>query len=341
MAGQRHVVVHRGRGAEQGLARGSEVNRCKLKPGAAASIKCTSDIHSSAPNHIILTTAPRPSSSLVRKPRPCFARLELGDNIKMVLGPSAQYFLIHLPSATTVSFTVSTRPLHALSTSTKTFRSALSTFPILTLIKHVLRVLLVSFALLINLTKVEDVLRSPIANAYAEIWPILGPFGGFVKLLSEKTDWWVLVLISLGITYTCMRKDYVGTSASFLLGISGKRSNRRAEESLVVLQGLGIQTSTSSRYFFTSATTTFIPTTQIQDIVIHEAFKGLEVRFYLAVIVEGATEVVVVFPVGLSLARLMHECMEADSRLQTLLPRRDILEEVWRGSRKCLYSGIR
>jgi phosphatidylinositol N-acetylglucosaminyltransferase subunit H len=36
---------------------------------------------------------------------------------------------------------------------------------------------------------------------------------------------------------------------------------------------------------------------QIQDIVIHEAFKGLEVRFYLAIIVEGATDVVVVFPV--------------------------------------------
>ena len=69
------------------------------------------------------------------------------------------------------------------------------------------------------------------------------------------------------------------------------------EESLLVLQGLGIQTSTSSPFFLTSPTTTFIPTTQIQDIVIHEAFKGLEVRFYLAVIVEGATEVVVVFPV--------------------------------------------
>ena len=69
------------------------------------------------------------------------------------------------------------------------------------------------------------------------------------------------------------------------------------EESLLVLRGLGIQTSTSSPYFFSSSTTTFIPTTQIQDIVIHEAFKGLEVRFYLAIIVEDATEVVVVFPV--------------------------------------------
>ena len=84
------------------------------------------------------------------------------------------------------------------------------------------------------------------------------------------------------------RSDYMKRSA-----------NCSQEESLLVLQGLGIQTSTSSPYYFMSSTTTFIPTTKIQDIVIHEAFKGLEVKFYLAVIVEGATEVVVVFPVCL------------------------------------------
>jgi phosphatidylinositol N-acetylglucosaminyltransferase subunit H len=92
------------------------------------------------------------------------------------------------------------------------------------------------------------------------------------------------------------------------------------EESLLVLQGLGIQTSTSSPYYFVSPTTTFIPTTKIQDIVIHEGFRGLEVRFYLAVIVEGATEVVVVFP--------------------NLLPRLDVLQEVWRGARRCLYANV-
>ena len=64
-----------------------------------------------------------------------------------------------------------------------------------------------------------------------------------------------------------------------------------------MLQGLGVQTSTSSLFFLLSPTTTFIPTTQIQDIVINEAFKGFEVRFYLAIIVIGAPEVVVVFPV--------------------------------------------
>ncbi|KAI5305884.1 hypothetical protein KEM56_002993 [Ascosphaera pollenicola] len=34
----------------------------------------------------------------------------------------------------------------------------------------------------------------------------------------------------------------------------------------------------------------------IQDIIIHEAFRGFEVRFYLALIVEGESEVKVVFP---------------------------------------------
>jgi phosphatidylinositol glycan class H protein len=65
-----------------------------------------------------------------------------------------------------------------------------------------------------------------------------------------------------------------------------------------VIRGLGVQTSTSSSMYWSSAATRFIPTTQIQDIVIHEAFKGFEVRFYLAIIVEGERDVVVVFPVG-------------------------------------------
>lgn len=71
------------------------------------------------------------------------------------------------------------------------------------------------------------------------------------------------------------------------------------EESLLVLRGLGVQTSTSSSSYFAPATTRFIPTTQVQDIVIHEAFRGFEVKFYLAIIVEGESEVVVVFPVWL------------------------------------------
>lgn len=69
------------------------------------------------------------------------------------------------------------------------------------------------------------------------------------------------------------------------------------EESLLVIRGFGIQTATLSSTYLSTAATRFIPTTQIQDIVIHEAFKGFEVRFYLAVIVEGEPDAVVVFPV--------------------------------------------
>ena len=43
-------------------------------------------------------------------------------------------------------------------------------------------------------------------------------------------------------------------------------------------------------------------------------------RFYLAVVVEGEEDVVVVFP--------------------NLLPRRRIIEKVWRGARACLYEPI-
>ncbi|KAF2095766.1 hypothetical protein NA57DRAFT_68043 [Rhizodiscina lignyota] len=90
------------------------------------------------------------------------------------------------------------------------------------------------------------------------------------------------------------------------------------EESLLVLRGMGVQTSTSSSTYLAPWATRFIPTTAIQDIFIHEAFKGFEVRYYLAIVVEGEEDVVVVFP--------------------NLLPKRKILEEVWRGARNCLYE---
>jgi len=69
------------------------------------------------------------------------------------------------------------------------------------------------------------------------------------------------------------------------------------EESLLVLRGLGIQTTSSASTYLSTASTRFIPTTVIQDILIHEAFKGFEVRFYLAIVVEGEEDLVVVFPV--------------------------------------------
>ncbi|KAH6604880.1 GPI-GlcNAc transferase complex [Trichoderma cornu-damae] len=92
-----------------------------------------------------------------------------------------------------------------------------------------------------------------------------------------------------------------------------------AQESLLVLRGLGVQTSESPATYLAGAATRFIPTEKIQDILVNEAFLGFEVRYYLVVVVEGEEDVVVVFP--------------------GLLPRRRIVETVWRGVRECLYEG--
>jgi len=74
------------------------------------------------------------------------------------------------------------------------------------------------------------------------------------------------------------------------------------EESLLVIRGLGVQTSTSSPSYLWTSTTRFIPTSSIQDFFIHEAFRGFEVRYYLSIVVEDEEDVVVVFPVSSSCA---------------------------------------
>ncbi|KAI8930843.1 hypothetical protein NX059_011863 [Plenodomus lindquistii] len=117
--------------------------------------------------------------------------------------------------------------------------------------------------------------------------------------LAESYQWRYLTPVSIILLYLVLKRNYT-------------------EESLTLLRGLGIQTSTSSSTYLQSPTTRFIPTTSIQDIFIHEAFKGFEIRFYLGIVVEGEDEIVVVFPM--------------------LLPRREVLEIVWRGSRSCLWD---
>ncbi|KAH6870487.1 GPI-GlcNAc transferase complex, PIG-H component-domain-containing protein [Alternaria rosae] len=117
--------------------------------------------------------------------------------------------------------------------------------------------------------------------------------------LAEACQWRYLVPSTLLILFLVLRRNYT-------------------EESLTVLRGLGVQTSTTSSTYLQTPTTRFIPTTSIQDVFIHEAFKGFEVRFFLMIVVEGEGEVVVVFP--------------------RLLPRRATLETVWRGVRGGLWE---
>ncbi|KAK1140847.1 hypothetical protein N8T08_009844 [Aspergillus melleus] len=196
--------------------------------------------------------------------------------------------ILRRPSPATVSFTVSNASRH-----TSTPAKLLFYFQIL------LRALIFVCVVFFNIARQRKLFfhRDGSFLRWTVIWS--SPLGSYVCRIADTYSPVVVALGSAIVIYGVFRKGYT-------------------EESLLVIRGLGIQTSTSSLTYLAKASTRFIPTTQIQDIVIHEAFKGFEVRFYLAIIVEGEPEMVVVFP--------------------TLLPKRAILEEVWRGSRHCLYD---
>jgi phosphatidylinositol glycan class H protein len=207
------------------------------------------------------------------------------------------------PSPTTIEYTVSTAPPPTLSQRLLLF----STFA--------LRLILGLSALLLlhsawQLTSYSTTLplittaKPPNFFTNEYIWHVItrihySPLGNLSTRLAVQTP--TPLLISL-----CALTIY----AIFL--------RIHTSESLLVLRGLGIQTSTSSATYLSTAATRFIPTEKIQDILVNEAFRGFEVRYYLIVVVEGEEDVVVVFP--------------------RLLPRRRIVEAVWRGAKGCLYE---
>ncbi|KAJ5590745.1 hypothetical protein N7450_004717 [Penicillium hetheringtonii] len=192
------------------------------------------------------------------------------------------------PSPTTVSFTVSNASPRSNSPAKILFG-----------IQILMRALLFCCVIIAFTARTRNLffLQGNNMAQWQAIWS--SPVGAHVCHLVDRYNPWVITVVSVLVIYCVFKRGYT-------------------EESLFVIRGFGIQTSTSSSTYLSSAATRFIPTTQIQDIVIHEAFKGFEVRFYLAVIVEGEPDVLVVFP--------------------HLLPKREILEEVWRGSRRCLYD---
>ncbi|EMR10668.1 hypothetical protein PNEG_01368 [Pneumocystis murina B123] len=79
-------------------------------------------------------------------------------------------------------------------------------------------------------------------------------------------------------------------------------------ESLLILHNLGLQITL--HYFFLPSRTRFIPLSEILDVVIHEGFIGLEVRYYLALIIRNEDTLQIIF--------------------ENLLPRRKFLEVVYK-----------
>ncbi|KAK8143418.1 hypothetical protein G3M48_007266 [Beauveria asiatica] len=210
---------------------------------------------------------------------------------------------IRRPSPTTTEFTVTTQPPPTLA---------------LRLLRLVLVLLRVCLSLLTVLLLEARWSQSPYAAPLPAV-PLAPP----QDLFTSATPLWALDALHRSPAGLSLRRLAAAVPLPVLLpgaALALRALSRRvhAEESLLVMRGLGVQTRESAASYFASAATRFIPTEKIRDILVNEAFRGFEVRYYLIVVVEGEEDLVVVFP--------------------GLLPRRRIVEAVWRGARECLYE---
>lgn len=84
------------------------------------------------------------------------------------------------------------------------------------------------------------------------------------------------------------------------------------------MRDLGIELSSTGKFYFFGGSQLFLSKGEILDILIQEAFVGIEVQFCLIIMTSDARKFHVVF--------------------ENLKPRRQVLESVWISSRKCLFS---
>ena len=210
---------------------------------------------------------------------------------------------VRRPSPTTAEFTVTTLPPQ-------------------TIILRLLRLLLLVLRISLSLTTLLVLHARWIVSPLAEPWPT-APLTRPEELLSLDTIWWTLDTTHRSALGQALAQIASAVPLPVLLPAAaiifyGLSIRVYSQESLLVMRGLGVQTSESPKSYLAGTATRFIPTEKIQDILVNEAFRGFEVRYYLVVVVEGEDDLVVVFP--------------------GLLPRRAIVESVWRGARECLYE---
>ncbi|KZL82123.1 gpi- c transferase complex [Colletotrichum incanum] len=221
---------------------------------------------------------------------------------------------VRRPSPTTAEFTVTTRPPPTLTV--RLLSSLLLAFRVLVFLSSIL---------LLHAAWSQSPYAAPFFSPSPTRTPATPNDITDDAFLSAGTFWRTLYLINASmpgrLAYRIAASPAVPLPIlipSCLLAAYATLLRTHTTESLLVLRGLGIQTSSTSGSYLSAAATRFIPTEKIQDVLVNEAFRGFEVRYYLIVIVEGEEDLVVVFP--------------------RLLPRKKIVETVWRGVRGCLWE---
>lgn len=143
-------------------------------------------------------------------------------------------------------------------------------------------------------------------------------------LFSRYKNALVVVLLA-AIGYVLQRptfawKGYDGICAGvFLALVLLVCFKRDGYEEVIVLKDIGIQTVTVRGWLFQTPEKRFIPLGEIIDLVIHEGFHGYgQVIFYLCVLKRGGEMIQVLMP--------------------SLLPRKEVLVQVWQLSRQLLFG---
>lgn len=237
---------------------------------------------------------------------------------------TAPYLYVRRPSPTTAEFTVTTRPPMTLP------------LRLVLLALLLLRVLVVAAALSLLYAKWILWISASTSTSASNSLPIQpSPSPSSTLLFFPKSS-----TLNLNLNLNLDLKSHLPTPPTFFLAFASLTpphfllplslaaifaaltARAHTTERLLVLRGLGIQTDSGGGGSLSSsasaASARFIATDRIRDVLINEAFRGFEVRYYLVVVVEGEDDVVVVFP--------------------RLLPCRRVVEAVWRGVRECLYE---
>jgi phosphatidylinositol N-acetylglucosaminyltransferase subunit H len=94
--------------------------------------------------------------------------------------------------------------------------------------------------------------------------------------------------------------DFIHRAVVILLSLETTRYqpplSTETDESLLIIRSLGVQ-STSRRRFRLFSYSRFIPASQIDDVFLYEGIHGVQVRYYLGVVVHGEETIEVLFPV--------------------------------------------
>jgi GPI-GlcNAc transferase complex, PIG-H component len=145
-----------------------------------------------------------------------------------------------------------------------------------------------------------------------------------IALICLNFYWWLIKskqqkheLLNKMFTHSLASHSYVLGWAFSLMSITFVLRRMDIEESFLVVQSFGLQVSSSGWWYIFGSRSRFIPSSDVLDIIIHEAFIGFEVRYILVVVVKNQSKLQLVFG--------------------NILPRREVLEAVLRGSRECFY----